>query len=95
MSKRSDHWNDGQSNVKIFYESTAVGQGTIRLIDATHAFVRVRNFPLGADTFLELVVCAESGKSQRIPVRVLENTDEGLEVGFERIIASGIYSPLG
>ena len=80
-------------NVKILYESTVVGRGTIQLIDATRAFVRVRNFPLGADTFLELIVRAESGRSQRIPVRVLDNTEEGLEVGFERV-ASGIVAHL-
>ena len=72
-------------NVKILYEGVLVGRGTIRSIDSTHAFVKIKDFPLGANTFLELIVRSERGKPERIPVRVLKNTGNGLEVGFERI----------
>ena len=72
-------------NVDILYEGVAVGRGTIRSIDPTRAFVTIRDFPLGADSFLELSIHVADGRSRSIPVRVIDNTGEGLEVGIEGI----------
>ena len=72
-------------NVTILCEGVVVGQGQVRPIDAQRAFVEIQDFPLGANSFLELIIDSEDNMQVSIPVRVLRNTGEGLEVELESI----------
>jgi hypothetical protein len=47
--------------------------------------VEIQNFPLGANSFLELIIDSEDNRQVSTPVRVLRNTGEGLEVELESI----------
>lgn len=83
MSNNSNNRVGTQVNVDIIYDGAIVGHGFLRSLDSASAFVMIRDFPLGADTFLELGIHSFSGKTVRVPVQLIENTGEGLEVAFE------------
>jgi hypothetical protein len=69
--------------VTILYEGVVIGQGHIHSMGAARAFVEIRNIPLDANTFLELIIDTADNTQVSTPVRVLRNTGEGLEVELE------------
>jgi len=85
MPEQSHSGAKGRLNVTILYESVVIGQGHIHSIGAARAFVEIRDFPLGANTFLELTIASADNTQVSTPVRVLRNTGEGLEVELENI----------
>jgi len=93
MPKPSNGLVSIRLNSKIIYEGVAVGRGAIRSIDASRAFLEVSDFPLGANSFLELRIDSGDDTQVNIPARVLRNTGDGLEVEFESV-APGILEAL-
>jgi len=71
--------------VDILCDGAVVGRGSIRAMDAARAFIEIADFALGADTFLELLFRCADGRTLSVPVRLLENTGRGLEVGLEGV----------
>jgi hypothetical protein len=70
-------------DVAVFHDGVFVGRGKICPMGAAYAFVRIADFPLGADSFLELSLVTKNRPPDLIPVRVLANTGDGLEVELE------------
>jgi len=85
MSGKSHSGVDRRLNVRILYEGVVIGQGRVRSLHANHAFLEIRDFPLGANSFLELIVDSADNTQVSTPVRVLKNRGEGLDVEFESI----------
>jgi hypothetical protein len=85
MREQSHSGANGRLNVTILYEGVVVGQGQVRPIDAHRAFVEIQDFPLGANSFLELIIDSEDNMQVSTPVRVLRNTGEGLEVEIDSV----------
>lgn len=72
-----------QLKVDIIYDGITVSQGLVRYLDAASSFIVIRDFPLGAGTFLEIAIHFTSGKIVRVPAQLIDNTGEGLEVVLE------------
>ena len=72
----------------------------MRAIEGNRGLVEIRDFPLGANSFLELIIDSADSTQLRTPVRVLKNTAGVLEVEFERtdpgiyrLLTSGVPRP--
>ena len=72
-------------NADIIYDGFVVGRGIVRSIDVTSLFVEIQDFPLEGHAFLELAIPFNDGELVRIPVRLLENTGDGVEIVLERV----------
>jgi hypothetical protein len=54
MPEQSHSGAKARLKAVIRCEGVVIGQGQVRSIDAPRAFVEIRDFPLGANRFLEL-----------------------------------------
>jgi hypothetical protein len=70
-------------DVHILHESVCVGRGSVLSRGKGDAFVRVADFPLGTDSFIELAPVDCDDACERAPARVVANTGNGLELAFE------------